>query len=435
MGPDWGSPVVDVPGARPGHRIAVADGITQRHVALHAQARSEGWTLIPLNTRRTPEGMAAQAEALGAQMLVCGPDHWEVWEASTLPGVALHADGGVDEQRGTVPDPSGEPGYHVVLETSGTTRDPRPVTITDAMLAAHAKGASDRLEQTPTSAWLLCIPLFHIGGVSLVDRCQRDHLRLELLPKFTPKAFMDKVERVTHVSLVPTQLRRIVREKHRAPPGLRCVLLGGDRCPPDLFEDALELGWPVWPTYGLTECCGQVTTATPDEANRRRGTVGRPIPGVHVRIVHGDDPLPAGAEGEIEVKGVACGGTVRTGDIGVLTPDGFLEVRGRHDDRIITGGENVDPMQVEEALVSHPAIKEACVVGLPDAEWGARVAAAVVMGRDEHPDVLAKFVARRLPAHAVPRLWFKVKKLPRTASGKLRRGRMREKLLQATDAT
>jgi O-succinylbenzoic acid--CoA ligase len=186
--------------------------------------------------------------------------------------------------------------------------------------------------------------------------------------------------------------------------------------PRDLLEWGAQAGRPLLQTYGMTETCSQIATASAGSA------AARPLPGVQLRI---------GPDGEILVRGpmvspgaLAADGWLHTGDRGRLDDDGSLHLSGRIKDTIVTGGENVAAAEVEEALVSHPAVADAAVVGRPDPEWGEAVAAFVVLDREATDAELAAHVRERLAGYKVPRTITRVEDLPRTASGKLLKGRL-----------
>jgi len=229
--------------------------------------------------------------------------------------------------------------------------------------------------------------------------------------RWDTEAVLFGLDDATMVSLVPTTLARLLDAGLREPPALRWVLLGGAAIPPALLDRAREARVPVAPTYGMTEACSQVAT------------LGPPLFCTRVAI--------APESGEILVGGptVAPGavgddGWLHTGDAGALRPDGTLEVRGRLDDTIITGGENVHPVEVEAVLAAHPAVAEVAVHGRPSEEWGREVVATVVPAPGATPTEaeLRAFAAARLAPFKVPKaVALRSEPLPRTRSGKLKR--------------
>jgi O-succinylbenzoic acid--CoA ligase len=297
-----------------------------------------------------------------------------------------------------------EPGDALVMVTSGTTGDPKAVVLTHEAVTASALATSHRLGVDPArDRWLACLPLSHVGGLSVVTRALRTGTPLTVHASFDAAA----VERAaadgcTLTSLVPTALRRI-------DPGLfRAILVGGQAPPTDRPAH-------VTATYGMTETGSGVVYD------------GLALDGVELRI----EP-----DGEIHVRApmlLRCyrdgtdpklpDGWFPTGDLGALR-DGVLEVHGRRGDLIITGGENVWPTAVERALTTHPDVAEVAVVGRPDPEWGQRVVAVVVPTDPARPPALVDlrdWAKQQVPAYAAPAALEIVASLPRTANGKVRR--------------
>jgi O-succinylbenzoic acid--CoA ligase len=294
------------------------------------------------------------------------------------------------------------PGVALVVHTSGTTGAPRPVELTLGNVQANALGSAVALGLDPDERWLCPLPLSHVGGLMVLLRSAIYATTAVIGPADTPG--------VTLASLVPTMLGRLLDAG--APPGprLRAVLLGGAPAPRALLERAREAGWPVAPTYGLTQACSQVTVAEPGDLD----TAGRALPGVGVALA---------PDGEILVTGptVAGGGTLRTGDLGRLDDRGRLVVIGRKADTIVTGGENVAPAEVEAVLLAHPAVAEAGVFGRPHPEWGEAVTARVVARGPVDPEELRAWCGERLARFKVPKAVELADALPRTESGKLLR--------------
>jgi O-succinylbenzoic acid--CoA ligase len=254
---------------------------------------------------------------------------------------------------------------------------------------------------------------------------------------------------VTIVSVVANMLQRLLERRgdRPYPSWLRCVLLGGGPAPLALLQACSARGVPVVQTYGLTEAASQVTTLAPADAERKLGSAGKPLLGTEIALSGPNGPrpnglVPADAVGEILVRGptVSPGyldpadnvrredGWLRTGDLGRLDTEGFLYIMGRHDDMIITGGENVYPAEVEAVLQGHPAVAEACVFGVPDARWGQAVAASVRLrvGATASPSQLIEYVCQHLARFKAPRHLHFVQDFPRTASGKIIREQVRE---------
>jgi O-succinylbenzoic acid--CoA ligase len=310
--------------------------------------------------------------------------------------------------------------------TSGTSAGPRPIELTYGNHLWSAVGSAFNLGVEPTDRWLCCLPLFHVGGLSIVMRSVIYGTAVVVHDGFDVDQFAASLEGdgVTLVSLVTTQLVRLLEAGVDLLP-LRAVLVGGGPVPEEVIEEALGRGFPVVQTYGLTEAASQVTTLTPADARRKLGSSGRSLLTTHLRI---------GADGEILVQGptVAPGcadeaGWLHTGDLGRIDEDGFLYVTDRLGDVIVTGGENVVPAEIEEVLLRHPAVADAAAVGRADSEWQEAVTAVVVLrnGAEASADDLRRHCQAELAGFKVPKRFEFASDLPRTASGKLMRRELR----------
>ena len=300
-----------------------------------------------------------------------------------------------------------------VMHTSGTTAAPKPVELTHSNFQASALGSAVALGLDPAERWLCPMPLSHVGGLSILIRSAIYATTTVLHGRFDTEAvlneLMDPGRRSTMVSLVPTMLSRLLDAGLERPPTLRWALLGGGPIPPGLLERAADAGVPVAPTYGMTEACSQIAT------------FGWPLQGVEVE--------PA-ADGEILVRGpivssgaIAEDGWLHTGDLGGFDERGRLQITGRKADTIVTGGENVAPVEVESVLLEHPAVRDAGVFGRPDPEWGEALVAVVVLrdGLTADATELLRFCRERLAPFKVPKAVEFAAQLPRTGSGKLLR--------------
>ena len=320
---------------------------------------------------------------------------------SLRPEVVVDAGGERCRRPGGVPV---EPGDALVVATSGTTGEPKGVVLTHRAVAASAMATSTRLGVAAADRWLACLPVAHIGGLSVITRALITGTPLTVLPRFEASA-VDEAAReggATLVALVPTAFGRMDT-------GLfRIVLLGGSR-PPSRVPDN------VVTTYGMTETGSGVVYD------------GRPLDGVEARV----------DRGEVFIRGpmlLRCyrdghdpktaDGWLPTGDAGTVDGGGRITVRGRVSDLVVTGGENVWPQAVEAVMVGHPLVSEVAVAGRTDPEWGERVVAWVVpIDPSEPPDLvsLRAFAADQLPRYAVPRELVLVDRLPRSSTGKVAR--------------
>lgn len=338
-------------------------------------------------------------------------------------------------------------GAQAILWTSGTAGQPRGVAIGFDALRASAVGAAERLSLGGGDVWLASLSLAHVGGLALVTRSILLGSTLVAVGPFEAGLAWGLLAGrglppgagtpVTHVSVVPTQLLRLLDVSAAAPPppSFRCALVGGAETPSGLLARALAAGWPIALTYGLTEATSQVATAPPDATRHKPGTVGRPLPGVDLQIGHDDEILVRGATlasgyvgGDVDSL-VDAEGWHHTGDLGRLDAEGDIWVTGRRIDRIVSGGVTVDAVEVEEALRAHPAVADACVVGVPDAEWGERVVAWVEPAGDRlDVDELDAHLRARLSAAKLPRSYQVGGALPRNPNGKVDRRAVRAAL-------
>ena len=344
-------------------------------------------------------------------------------------------------------------GTAVVVGTSGSTGTPKGVELSAAALRYSARASLDRLGARPGERWLCCLPATHVAGLAVLVRS---------LVSGTEPVLAERADAATvagsgcaHVSLVPTQLQRLLQEVPGSGPpaplaGFSSVLLGGAAAPAGLLAAARDAGVPVTTTYGMTETCGGcvydgialdgVRVAVRGESGRI--WIGGPVlfsgyrPGGYGGA--GSPPVRGGVRGVAPPDdGVAPPDGVsswfRTGDLGRLDSLGRLTVRGRADDVINTGGHKVIPGEVAAALQTCPGVRDVAVVGQPDPEWGERVIAVVVPGDPEHPptlELLRLHVRERLPRYAAPSRVVMLDAVPMLPSGKHDIVRLRQELLR-----
>lgn len=304
-----------------------------------------------------------------------------------------------------------------VLFTSGSTGTPRGVVLSRTAILANAVASAAHLGWRDDDAWLLALPLAHAGGLSVVVRCL-----VARKPIVTDARLAEGLARSTLASLVPTQLAQLLDAGWTPPASLRAILLGGAAAPASLLERAAAAGVPVLRTYGLTESFGQLATTPVDRAGEPEAPLV-PLPGV--QLYGGTREMPA----RIRVRapmlatsyldGTPIAPELETADLGWLDDDG-LHVVGRVDDVIVSGGENVHPLEVEAALLATPGVRAACAFGVADVRWGQVVGAAIVVDAGFDLDVaVARWAA--LPPHVRPRELALVDALPMLANGKIDR--------------
>jgi len=449
----------------PGGPVGTLLGTRVAFVTLVHAAMRTGRTLVPLNTELPVDTLADQARRADVDLLVCERDTEEV-ARQVAPGSVASVDppasGGLDRlapeaEDGADPEARSAPREPVplspsetavVMFTSGTTGTPKGVRLTVGNLVWSAVGSAFRLGVAPGDRWLCCLPMYHMGGLAPTVRCALYGTGLVLQSGFEADRTAAVVEEhgVTGVSLVPTQLRRLLDGGWEPPAAFDGVLLGGAPAGEGLLDRARDRGVPVSPTYGTTETASQVATATPAQAAEHPGTVGQPLAVTDVTVLADGEPADPGEVGELVVNGPtvtpgyldddrtadAFGSRgFHTGDLGYRDGAGRLWVEGRVDDAITTGGETVYPATVVDALRDNPAVADAAVVGLPDGEWGERVAALVVPEDDLDPEGVREFCRGRVADYAVPKTVGFADALPRTASGTVDREAVRERLRSA----
>jgi O-succinylbenzoic acid--CoA ligase len=299
----------------------------------------------------------------------------------------------------------------IVVHTSGTSGQPKAVELTYGNWLWSALGSAVALGLHPQERWLCALPLTHVGGLSIVLRSAIYGTTAVVHERFETERVLEALMAPggpTIVSLVPTTLQRLLDAGLRDPPALRWALLGGAPATTGLQGRAAAAGVRVAPTYGLTEACSQVTT------------LGAPLFCTRVRLAPDREILVGGP-----TVAPGSGPTLATGDLGDWSSDGALRVIGRKADTIISGGENVAPVEVESVLEAHPDVVEAAVHGRADPEWGEAVVATVVADADLEADELRAWCAARLASYKVPKEIAFATALPRTGSGKLARRELR----------
>jgi O-succinylbenzoic acid--CoA ligase len=412
-------------------RAVLVERATPRLVELLAAALDgSGPAIAPLDAGLPPARLAGLIDALG-------PDSVQDTEGVTSARSGPHE--GVAE------------GTAVVVGTSGSTGVPKGVELSAAALRHSARASLDRVGARPGERWLCCLPVTHVAGLAVLVRS---------LVSGTEPVLAERADAGTvaasgcaHVSLVPTQLQRLLLQAgaHGPTPlaGFSSVLLGGAATPAGLLDGARDACVPVVTTYGMTETCGGcVYDGVPLDGVRAEvrddGRIWLSGPVLFSgyrsggpRGSGGDGSPPgAGGSGGIRVSSPRAGTGVRwfrTGDLGLLDAEGRLAVRGRADDVINTGGHKVVPGEVAAALQSCPGVREVAVVGQPDPEWGERVVAVVVPadpGDPPAPELLRRHVRERLPRYAIPSRVVMVDAVPMLPSGKYDIVRLRQELLR-----
>ncbi|MCB2059946.1 MAG: AMP-binding protein [Novosphingobium sp.] len=347
-------------------------------------------------------------------------------------------------------------GIAVQLFTSGTTAAPKAAILRHSNLLGYILGTVEFASADEADAALVVVPPYHIAGISALLSSIYANRRIVMLPSFEPEAWLRLVdtEKVTNAFVVPTMMTRIIDKLEKGMSvdlsTLRAVAYGGGKMPLEVIQKALALFPDAGFTnaYGLTETSSTIALLGPDEhrealasddpnVQARLASLGKPLPTVEIEIRDEDGKvLPAGEAGEIYVRGEQVSGEYKeksaldaegwfpTRDAGFMDEDGYLFLSGRADDVIVRGGENMSPGEIEDVLLTHPAVADACAAAVPSVEWGEAVGIAVVV-REGHgapsEDELKELIRARLRSSRVPDKIMFVKELPYNEMGKLLR--------------
>ncbi len=338
----------------------------------------------------------------------------------------------------------------VIIFTSGSTGKPKGVMLSFNNLFQSALTGDQIFKHASGDRWLATLPFYHVGGFSIITRAFFFGAALLLPKSLSIEHIKEAIEnhKPNLTSFVSTQLKRLIETGCKPNKELRHVLLGGGFLDSNLVEDAISKGWNVSKSYGTTETSSFVAALTSEEFKSRKESSGKALNPNKILIVDGErNPLSPNLTGEIVVRSesVAKGYISNdeetenkfgkkifyTGDFGYLDNDGYLFVEARRNDLIISGGENINPVEVENEIRKHPDISEVCVLGIEDKEWGQIAAAAIVL-RDKNNltlDELKAFLKDKLPGYKYPKKIFVLDNLPKTEMGKIQKEKIRELLI------
>jgi acyl-CoA synthetase (AMP-forming)/AMP-acid ligase II len=352
-------------------------------------------------------------------------------------------------------------GIAVQLFTSGTTAAPKAAILRHSNLLGYILGTVEFASADPADAALVVVPPYHIAGISALLSSTYANRRIVMLPNFEPQHWLDLVagEKVTNAFVVPTMLARII-DKMKSGAGadlssLRAIAYGGGKMPREIIETALALMPDTGFTnsYGLTETSSTIALLGPDEhraalasddpkVRARLTSLGLPLPTVEIEIRDEEGKVLGPNEaGEIYVRGEQVSGEYKersaldaqgwfpTRDAGFMDEDGYLFLSGRADDVIVRGGENMSPGEIEDVVLTHPCVGDACAVAIPSVEWGEAVGMAIVTREGAEPpgaDEIKELVRSRLRSSRVPEKVVYVDELPYNEMGKLLRRKVKE---------
>src|SRR5215211_7325452 len=393
-------------GFEPGSRVAIYLPKDERYVALLLAVIRAGHVACPVSDRLPPNSVAQLLERAACAALICDDDKVLQAVGSNLhkprPEPLL-----AESHQRTEPEDISLERPATIIFTSGSTGVSKAALHTFGNHYHNALGSNANITLRSGDRWLHSLPLYHVGGLSIVFRCLLAGTTVALPQPGTSLGTDIGSLGATHVSLVSTQLSRLLREGADLG-GLEAVLMGGGPVPPSLVDEALACGLPVHTSYGLTEMASQVTTTPPGASLEELRTAGRVLPRREVAISEGGEILVRGetlfagyVEGTERVLPLDADGWFHTGDLGELDDNGYLRVRGRTDNLFVSGGENVQPEEIEEIVCRLEGVDEAVVVAVPDEEFGASPVAFVRMD-DGEPGELAEELEPVLPRFKIP---------------------------------
>ncbi len=423
-----------------------------------------GIPYVPLNYRLADADLAALLERIAPACIIGDVERVERLNPEAGHDCARREDfvasAEVSAATASGEEQEGE-GIAVQIFTSGTTAAPKAAILRHSNLLGYILGTVEFCAAAEDDAQLVCVPPYHIAGISALLSSIYAMRRIVMLPAFDPDKWLELVaaERVTNAFVVPTMLARIIERIDAGATAdlssLQAIAYGGGRMPMELIERALHLfpNTNFTNAYGLTETSSTIALLGPQEHRQahssddpsiraRLGSVGQPLPTVEIEIRDEDGQvLPTGQRGEVYVRGEQVSGEYRgrsaldadgwfpTRDAGWMDDGGYLFLTGRADDVIVRGGENISPGEIEDVLMAHPSVAEAVAVGVPSTEWGEAVGIAIVV-RPGHEtpgeEELRKLIRDRLRSSRVPEQIAVLGELPYNEMGKLLRRQVRE---------
>lgn len=333
----------------------------------------------------------------------------------------------------------------VIIFTSGSTGKSKGIILSFNSLYYSAINSNQLLRYTRSDRWLASLPFYHIGGFSILTRSLLFGIPIIIPNSFSTEALTESLSKwqPSFISLVAAQLKKLVDENISPNPELKNCLIGGGFSDRDIISKAYDLGWPLNIVYGSTETSSFVTALLKDEFIFKPNSVGRAVPTNIIKITDDDgSELKPFEIGEVavqsnalmqsyldfeETKQIVRNGYYHTGDIGYMDDEGYLFVEGRKNYVISTGGENINPIEVEKALLEHPLILEAAVFPLKDQKWGEMISAAVVLKDNSAKisfDDLKIFLKERISGYKIPKKIFFEDKLPKTELGKIEKDKL-----------
>ncbi|MFA6978079.1 MAG: o-succinylbenzoate--CoA ligase [Ignavibacteriaceae bacterium] len=405
---------------------------------------------VPLNIHLLKSELEEQIDFLKVENIIC-----ETNFANDFPSLKKFSSSNIPLNKSILSTDFQASDTAVLLFTSGTSGKPKAVPLSYDNLSSAYNAGDSVFNYSENDSWYLNLPLYHIGGFSILVRAILAGSSIILPESNELETLKNNLEivRPTLVSLVPTQLKRICETGVRPNIELRAVLIGGGFSDEMILTQAANLGCKIYKVYGSTETSAFVTVLTPDDIFQKPKSIGKPLKNVEIKIFDEQrNILPANEAGEIGIKAPSIFSSYLknetdsdaafynqfylTGDFGFFDTDGYLYLENRRTDLIVSGGENIPPIEIEQAISLFPNIDEVCVFGLPDKEWG-EIVAAVFSSKDGsqlESSELKIFLKKKLAAFKVPKRYFQLDSLPKTAIGKIKRSELKKQFSRSTSS-
>lgn len=403
-------------GVKCGDRVAIPASISRETVLLIFGMLRAEVVFLPLNPKLPIAVQREYADTFGCTFVLGGsefsasfPRQKAIEGASLFENLVEHS----------IEEPLQYEREAAIVTTSGSTGYAKGVMLTVGNFWYNALGSNENIPFESGDRWLLSLPLHHVGGLGILFRSMAGGGAMVIPPQAESLLQSCKRYKITHLSLVPTQLRRLVTELENGEerlPELKAVLIGGSALPSDLVERSLRLDLPIFTSYGLSEMASQVTTTRAKETTEKLATSGRVLTHRELRI---------SPSGEIQVRGKTrflgyvtqsgletpfdAEGWFATGDMGTLDKDGYLNLIGRKDNMFISGGENIHPEEIESVIRQCPGVEDVLVVPVRSMQWGDRPAAFIRMaeGREIDHSTLKDVMSEKLPKFKFPEYFLK----------------------------
>jgi acyl-CoA synthetase (AMP-forming)/AMP-acid ligase II len=453
-------------GIAKGDRLAWLGKNEMIYYLSYIAAARMGAVMVPIGWRLAAPEIAFMLTDTGAKLVLAGSEFAAIASEvarevparpAVIEGTAARAEAARLDPASYSPPASDEPVLQ--LYTSGTTGNPKGAMLSNRnLLGTRNRGLQAGLPwffYEPDDCILLCMPCAHIGGTGLMNIGIANGVRNLVQAEFTPTGVLEAIEGgATHLFIVPAALQMVVQHPQAATTdfsNLKFLIYGAAPMPLELLKEAVATmpNAGFLQAYGMTETSGTISALLPEDhslqGNQRMRSAGKALPGVEIEVRGADNvEVPRGTIGEVCVrsptntagywqlpeataKTIDPDGWLHTGDAGIMDEDGYIYIQDRIKDMIISGGENVYPAEVENAIFGHPAVAEVAVIGIPSAKWGEEVKACVVPkpGVTIDEDDIITWARSRIAAFKAPKSVDVIDVMPRNASGKILRRQLR----------